>query len=356
MPAYKDNIHNTWYCMFYFEDWTGQKKKKKKCGFKTKKEALEWESEFKLSANANMDMKLIDFVEIYFRDKSGELKERTIKNKRYMIENRIIPYFGERRVNEITPSDVIQWQTEMKKMNFSDCYLRMLQNQMTALFTHASKIYNLKNNPCKKVKKMGRSDSRSLTFWTLEEYETFLDSVERDSRYFVLFETLFWTGMRIGELLALSKEDVDFENNQINIDKTFYRSGGKDIITPPKTEQSIRVIEIPEFLTDELRDYMEHMYMLPATERIFPIGQEAVQHKLKHNVEKSGVKRIRVHDLRHSHASYLINQGVEPLLIKERLGHKDIRITLNTYGHLYPNRQKLVANLLDANRKNKKES
>lgn len=219
MPAYKDNVHNTWYCMFYFEDWTGQKKKKKKCGFKTKKEALEWESEFKLSANANMDMKLIDFVEIYFRDKSGELKERTIKNKRYMIENRIIPYFGERRVNEITPSDVIQWQTEMKKMNFSDCYLRMLQNQMTALFTHASKIYNLKNNPCKKVKKMGRSDSRSLTFWTLEEYETFLDSVERDSRYFVLFETLFWTGMRIGELLALSKEDVDFENNQINIDQ-----------------------------------------------------------------------------------------------------------------------------------------
>ena len=342
--------------MFYFEDWTGQKKKKKKCGFKTKKEALEWENEFKLTANANMDMKLVDFIEIYFRDKSGELKERTIKNKRYMIENRIVPYFGERRVNEITPSDIIQWQTEMKKMEFSDSYLRMLQNQMTALFTHASKIYNLKNNPCKKVKKMGRSDSRSLTFWTLEEYETFLDSVERDSRYFVLFETLFWTGMRIGELLALTKEDVDLENNQINIDKTYYRSGGKDIITTPKTEQSIRVLEIPKFLADELRDYMEHMYELPTTERIFPIGQEAVQHKLKHNVEKSGVKKIRVHDLRHSHASYLINQGVAPLLIKERLGHKDIKITLNTYGHLYPNQQKMVANLLDANRQNKKES
>ena len=355
MPAYKDNVHNTWYCMFYFEDWTGQKKKKKKCGFKTKKEALEWESEFKLTANANMDMKMVDFIEIYFRDKNGELKDRTKKNKRYMIENRIVPYFGERRVNEITPSDVIQWQTEMKKMEFSDSYLRMLQNQMTALFTHASKIYNLKNNPCKKVKKMGRSDSRSLTFWTLEEYETFLDSVEKDSRYFVLFETLFWTGMRIGELLALTKEDVDLENNQINIDKTYYRSGGKDIITTPKTEQSIRVLEIPKFLADELRDYMEHMYELPTTERIFPIGQEAVQHKLKHNVEKSGVKKIRVHDLRHSHASYLINQGVEPLLIKDRLGHKDIKITLNTYGHLYPNQQKKVANLLDANR-TKKES
>ena len=101
---------------------------------------------------------------------------------------------------------------------------------------------------------------------------------------------------------------------------------------------------------------MEHMNELPLTERIFPVGQEAVQHKLKYHVEKSGVERIRVHDLRHSHASYLINQGVEPLLIKERLGHKDIRITLNTYGHLYPNQQKMVANLLDANRQNKKES
>ena len=192
MPAYKDNVHNTWYCMFYFEDWTGQKKKKKKCGFKTKKEALEWENEFKFTANANMDMKLVDFIEIYFRDKSGELKERTIKNKRYMIENRIIPYFGERRVNEITPSDVIQWQTEMKKMDFSDSYLRMLQNQMTALFTHASKIYNLKNNPCKKV--MVYDDNRILVQdrmnpdWPgitfpgghIEPKESFVESVIRE--------------------------------------------------------------------------------------------------------------------------------------------------------------------------------
>lgn len=340
MPAYKDKVHNTWYCMFYFEDWTGQKKKKKKCGFKTKKEALEWESEFKLTANANMDMKMVDFIEIYFRDKNGELKDRTKKNKRYMIENRIVPYFGDRKMNEITASDIIQWQNEMLQMNFSDSYLRMLQNQMTALFTHASKIYNLKNNPCKKVKKMGRSDSRSLTFWTSEEYEKFLASIDKDSRYYVLFETLFWTGMRIGELLALTKEDVDLKNNQININKTFYRTGGKDIITSPKTEQSIRVVEIPQFLADELREYLEHVYELPDTERIFPVGQEAVQHKLKYHVEQSGVERIRVHDLRHSHASYLINQGVEPLLIKDRLGHKDIKITLNTYGHLYPNQQK----------------
>lgn len=212
-----------------------------------------------LTANANMDMKMVEFIEIYFRDKSGEMKDRTKKNKRYMIENRIVTYFGECRMNEITPSDIIQWQNEMLQMNFSYSYLRMLQNQMTALFTHASKIYNLKNNPCRKVKKMGRSDSRSLTFWTLEEYEKFLASIDKDSRYYVLFETLFWTGMRIGELLALTKEDVDLKNDQININKTFYRTGGKDIITSPKTEQSIRVVEIPQFLADELREYLEHV-------------------------------------------------------------------------------------------------
>ena len=356
MPAYKDNEHNSWYCQFYYEDWTGQKKKKKKCGFKTKKEALEWEAEYKLAAYADMDMKMVDFVEIYFRDKDNELKVRTKKNKRYMIETRILPYFGERRMNTITPADIIQWQNEMMKKEFSDSYLRMLQNQMTALFTHASKIYNLKNNPCKKVKKMGRSDGRSLTFWTVEEYEKFIETMEVNTRYYVLFEILFWTGMRIGEVLALAKEDIDFTNNQISITKTFFRTGGEDIITTPKTEQSVRVVEIPQFLSGEIKYYVEHMYGLPDNERIFPISQEAVQQKMKNRVEKAGIDKIRVHDLRHSHVAYLINQGIEPLLIKERLGHKDIKITLNTYGHLYPNQQKKVANLLDAKRNTKKES
>lgn len=110
MPAYKDEKQNTWYCQFYYEDWQGDKKKKKKRSFKTKKEAQEWENSYKLSANANMDMKLGEFVEIYFRDKVGELKERSIKNKRYMMEAHILPYFESKPMNAITPSDIIQWQ------------------------------------------------------------------------------------------------------------------------------------------------------------------------------------------------------------------------------------------------------
>ncbi|SCY65266.1 Phage integrase family protein [Butyrivibrio sp. INlla14] len=108
------------------------------------------------------------------------------------------------------------------------------------------------------------------------------------------------------------------------------------------------MIEIPEFLRDELKEYLDRLYGIPLDERIFPIGQEAVQHKMKRNSEKAGVKKIRVHDLRHSHVAYLINRGVEPLIIKERLGHNDIRITLNTYGHLYPSKQRTIADMLDA--------
>lgn len=353
MPAYKDEQRGTWYCQFYYEDWQGTKKKKQKRGFKTKKEALEWESNFKLSANANMDMTLGAFVEIYFRDKDGELKERSIKNKKYMIEAHILPYFENKPMNSITPSDIIQWQNAMREKGFAQTYLRMIQNQITALFTHASNIYNLANNPCKKVKKMGKADADKIDFWTKEEYDKFIATFEVGSRYYVLFEILFWTGCREGELLALNKSDIDFANNKLHITKTYYRTERKDIITAPKTEQSVRTIDIPEFLKQEIKDYVNKMYELPDGERIFPIVAEAVQHMLKNHADKAGVKRIRVHSLRHSHVAYLINQGVQPLIIKERLGHRDIKITLNTYGHLYPSQQKQVAEMLNQQRQEK---
>lgn len=183
MPAYKDEKQNTWYCQFYYEDWQGNKKKKQKRGFKTKKEALEWERNYKLSANANMDMTMGAFIEIYFRDKAGELKERSAKNKRYMIEAHVLPYFENKPMNSITPSDIIQWQNEIRAKGFSQTYLRMIQNQITALFTHASNIYNLANNPCKRVKRMGKADADKLEFWTKEEYDRFISGIEVGSRY-----------------------------------------------------------------------------------------------------------------------------------------------------------------------------
>ena len=148
-------------------------------------------------------------------------------------------------------------------------------------------------------------------------------------------------------LSTSEKREIEIKEFVVEEGKTYYRTGKKDVITEPKTKQSVRIIEIPGFLKKEIQEFVDRHYGMADTQRLFPVVQEAVQHKMKRQIKVAGVKKIRVHDLRHSHVAYLIEKGVEPLLIKERLGHKDIRITLNTYGHLYPNQQRKVANLLD---------
>ena len=348
MPVYKENDSNTWRSQFYYTDWTGKKHKKNKRGFKTKREAQQYEAEFVKQARADMDMMLSSFVEVYLKDKEVELKQRTLRNKRYMFETHVIPYLGNKKMNEITASDILAWQKAVKdSKDYSDAYLRMLQNQVTALFIHAQRIYYLKDNPCKRVKKMGRSDNRSLNFWTLEEYRKFIDTFDKGSMHYLMFELLFWTGMREGELLALTKSDIDVGQMTLRINKTYFRLHGEDVITTPKTDSSIRTIDLPKFLVDEIQDYWSKLYKHPSDARLFPVVAEALQHIMARHIKKAEVKKIRVHDLRHSHCAYLINQGVQPLIIKERLGHKDIKVTLNTYGHLYPSEQKRVANLLN---------
>ena len=353
MSVYRDKKQGTWYVSFRYVDWTGEKKQKMKRGFRTKKEAQNYEAEFKNKATANMDMMLGSFVEVYFQDKKNELKGNSIKNKKHMINTHVLPYFENRKMNEVTPADIIQWQNKIHEKNLSKTYERMIQNQLTALFNHAEKIYNLQNNPCKKVKKMGKSDADKMEFWTKEEYDKFCSMLEAGSDIYLMAEILFWTGMREGELLALTRKDFDLQNNLIFISKTYYRLEGQDVITSPKTETSNRTITIPEFLKEEIREYIDKHYGMPEDERLFPIVARTLQKRMKELMEKAGVKKIRVHDFRHSHVAYLINQGVQPLIIKERLGHRDIKITLNTYGHLYPSQQKQVADMLDQNRKEK---
>ena len=301
-------------------------------------------------------MKLSEFMEVYFEDKQNEPKKRTMKNKRYMMGQHIIPYFDNQMMSEITAGQIIQWQNEMQTKGFSEAYLRMIQNQLTSLFTHASRIYDLHTNPCKKVKSMGSLDNRRLDFWTVDEYQKFIQTMVPGGRYYLIFEILFWTGCRIGELLALTPKDVDFERNQISITKTYYRTERQDVITEPKTKQSVRLIEITKFLKQEIKDFIDSHYEVPENERLFPIVQEAVQHKMKHQMEKAGVKKIRVHDLRHSHIALLIEKGMQPLVIAQRVGHDSVNTTMNIYGHLYPNKQKQVADLLNAEATREPES
>lgn len=286
MPVYKDEQRGTWYFKCNYRDWQGETRTKLKRGFATKKEAQKCEREFIEMQSGNMNMKLANFVEVYFNDKGTRLKERSIMTKRTLIETKIIPYFGEKPMNEITAVDIIKWQNMLMNQEYSPTYLRMIQNQLTALFNHAERFYDLRDNPCKKVDKMGRSNARELNFWTKDEYEVFLETfAEGDEMYRLIFQMLFWLGCRIGEALALTSSDIDLEKATISVTKTYYRRNKTDYITSPKTESSNRKITIPKFLQGEIKEYLDSQYELALDERIFPITDRAVQKKMKQKTE-----------------------------------------------------------------------
>ena len=349
MPVYKDEKRNTWYCKCNYRDWLGESKSKMKRGFATKKEALEWEREFLQGQSSSMDMKLSSSVDVYFDDKAPRLKERSIMTKRTLIETKILPYFGDKQMNDITAVDIIKWQNALLNQEYKPTYLRMIQNQLTALFNHAERFYDLKDNPCKKVDKMGRANAKELNFWTKDEFEVFIQCfTEEEEMYRIIFLMLFWLGCRVGELLALTESDIDLEGGTVSISKTYFRRNKTDYITAPKTESSNRKITIPQFLQDEIKQFLDRQYELMPEERIFPITDRAIQKKMKQKTEQAKLKPIRVHDLRHSHIALLIEKGMQPLVIAQRVGHDSVNTTMNIYGHLYPNKQKQVADLLNA--------
>ena len=348
MPAYKDKERDTWFCKFNYKDWRDETKTKLKRGFRTKKEAQEWEREFLQVQQADMDMEFSKFVDVYFTDKAPRLKERTIETKRIMLDTRIIPYFGKLRMNAIKPADIMKWQNDMMDQGYKPTYLRMLQNQVTAVFNHAERFYGLKDNPCKKIDKMGKANARELNFWTKEEYDRFIQNFdEKEEMYRLMYQMLFWLGCRVGELLAICYGDINFKEKTVSITKTYYRRNKTDYITAPKTESSNRIVTMPNFLVEELKVYTDKMYELKAEERIFMVTDRAVQKKMKQKADKLNLKHIRVHDLRHSHIAFLIEKGTQPLIISKRVGHDSVTTTMNIYGHLYPDKQRQLADMLN---------
>ena len=348
MKAEKDKKTGKWLIQYRYTDWQGKRRKSTKRGFATKREAEEWLRNFLITQKADFDMKFENFWKMYYADMETRLREHTMRTKKYIVELKILPYFGNKRVNDITAADIRQWQNELIKIGYSPTYLKTINNQLSAIFNYAVRYYDLKSNPCAKAGSMGKSKAEEMDFWTGEEFRKFIDSVMNKRLSYMAFMTLYWTGMRLGELLALNPKDVDLEKRTISITKSYQRLGKKDVITPPKTPKSKRVITIPEFLAADIKDYMDSLYDLQENDRLFPITKYYLEHEMQRGIKESGVKRIRVHDLRHSHASMLIELGFSPLEIANRLGHEKVETTLNTYAHLYPNKQTKLADRLDS--------
>ena len=341
MPAYKNKKTGKWFCKFYYYDWQGIHKQKWKRGFATKKEALAFEREFLEKESSNPDMTFQNLYELYMEDMAPRLKKSTLMTKTHICKNHILPYFGNKPINEIKASDVRKWQNKLmnSEKKFLQTYLKTINNHLTCIINYAKRYYDLNTNPCGKAGSIGKSKAEEMDFWTYEEYIAFREGIKDKPLSYICFQVLYWTGMREGELLALTAADIDFEGKQININKTYQRINGEDIITTPKTRKSKRKVPIPDFLCQELQEFISTRYMLRQNERLFPATKHFLSHEMQRGCKKTGVKKIRIHDIRHSHASLLINQGCDALILADRLGHEKVTTTLNTYSHLFPHKQ-----------------
>ena len=194
---------------------------------------------------------------------------------------------------------------------------------------------------------MGKDSHKEMLFWTKDEYLKFAKVVMDKPTSYYAFEVLYWCGIRLGELLALTASDFNFERQTLTISKSLQNIKGSIIITPPKTPKSNRTIKIPQFLVDEMQDYIKSLYGLEPDDRIFPISKAYLHHEMNRGAKAAGVKRIRIHDIRHSAVSLLIDMGFSATAIADRVGHESIDITYR-YAHLFPTKQTEMANRLNS--------
>ena len=324
MAVIKNNKTGTWEVRTYYKDLTGARKQKTKRGFAKKSEALEWERSFKLKKDQSISMSFKSFVDIYLTDLEPRIKRNTFLTKKHIIETKILPYFGKRKLDDIRTSDVIQWQNEIMKLKkdngelFSPTYLKTIHNQLSAILNHAVNMYGLKDNVARKAGTMGKEENKEMEFWTQEEFQTFLECVADKLISYYAFES-------------------------------YQRLEGKDVITDPKTPKSNRTIVMPDFLAVEMEDFISSLYGIKDDDRIFTISKSYLHHEMDRGAKLAGVKRIRIHGLRHSHISLLINLGFSALAIGERVGHEAVDITYH-YAHLFPTVQTDMAAQLETER------
>ncbi len=355
MAVYKDPSSKLWYCKYYVREWNGKSRSTTKRGFRTKREAMEFEQTNRLKQESSLSMPFKAFVEIYRSDMNNRIRENTWLTKEHIINDKILPYFGEMPLEEISTRDVMKWQNIMLSQRgssgkrYSTTYLKTIHNQISAIFNHAVRFYDLKSNPAAKVGNMGKGKTAEMLFWTKEEYQAFSEAIMDKPLSYYAFEVLYWCGIRLDELLALTRNDFNLEKKTLSITKSMQRIKRRDVITDPKTEKSIRTIVMPDFLCEEMQEFFDSLYGITGKDRVFVCTKSYLHREMTRGCKASGVKEIRIHDLRHSHVSLLINMGYSAVAIGNRVGHESVDITFR-YAHMFPTEQIDMANRLDAER------
>lgn len=361
MPSYKDNNTGKWYCQFYYKDATGKRKKKMKRGFELKREADQWEREFLEKMQGSPEMLFSSMLELYLSDGSARWKTRTYHTRESRFRVWVLPYFKDYPVNEIKPTHIRNWQiwlTEQhteKGTQLSPGYIQNLFRDLSSFFNFAVKFHDLPSNPCLEAGNIAGKRSRSLKFWTSDQFHQFEKTFDDSDPLLLAYRLLYYTGMRLGELEALTIGDIDTSSGVISISKSLQVERGQRTTTTTKTGKA-REVTIPPFLCQEIESYKSRLYDYKPTDRLFLLARSRYGANFKTHTKKADLPEIRIHDLRHSHASLLIELGFSPVLIAERLGHDRVSTTLDIYSHLWPSKQNEVSDRLQKEFENKIES
>lgn len=338
MTVYEDK-NGTWYFITRIEQPDGSKKQVKRRGFKNKKAAIRAEAKLE-DEGIIQEIVTFEFVaKEYLNWYQKRRKESSYTKINSIITIHLIPHFKKMELRNIKQKDIIKFQDKLIESKAAASHIKKIHTTLSAVFNFAIKNEYTNINPASIVGNVDLKEEKHINYWTLEEFKVFIDNVD-ETLYYALFMTLYYSGMRKGELLALTWADLDFEHNSINVNKTEYNRK----VTTTKTESSKRKILMPRFVMLQLEKIKlssnPKLTYVVFGEFTTSISTTTLDRKYEKYLKSSGVKKIRIHDFRHSHASYLINKGTIISVIAARLGHSDVATTLNTYSHLYPTTEK----------------
>lgn len=338
----------------------GKRHRTCKRGFRLQRDATKWQREElpkliqKMEQEQTLDENLTmeELIGEYIEYTKARRRASTVENKVNIIKSKICPYFNTLRVYAVSKNDIRKWQDQLlalRKPNgepFSSTYLRSINNQLSAILNYAVIYHNLPNNPVVQIERIGtKRPEEEREFWTLEEYTRFSQAIQDRPEYYYAFQVFFWCGLRLGELRALTRADVDLEKRTLRISNSY--SKAEKMKGKTKTKNSKRIVHMPEGLADELRDYLDSLYSLEKDDQIFPLSKSELHRVMTIGSEKAGVKRITIHGLRHSHISLLMNyvSCASVMDIAKRAGHKSPDITM-IYSHRYSNKDEIIADQL----------
>lgn len=358
----KDQYTKTWYFILtHGKKEDGKPRQFKKRGFKTKQEVqkamLELEQSLTLGTYIQPNKILYKeyLLERFLEDKMTKVKKQTLNTYRWIVEKHIIPAIGDVELTKLNPM-IIQglYNKLTKEQALSDENIQKVHTLINDSLKKAERWGLIARNPAALVDRP-KAVKKEITVWNVEEVRQFLKYAKKSGRYYIAFLLAITTGMRQGEILGLRWKDVDFENGCVRITQTL-SSDGKELLPYTKTKSGSRTIDLTEETVTALKKHWlfirgereknrsyKNLDLVVCTEFGTPTHKSNIRRVFKSIIKKSDIPKIRFHDMRHTHATLLLLQGVNPKIVSERLGHTDVRITLDTYSHLLPSMQRDTA-------------